>query len=50
MVLPEEKGDCQLPRGEKGGLSDPLALWERVRVRVFHQGYAKGLSRSKGQG
>ena len=24
------------PQGGRGGLSDPLALWERVRVRVFH--------------
>ena len=25
-----------VPQGGRGGLSDPLALWERVRVRVFH--------------
>ena len=32
---PESEG-LSAPQEGKGGLSDPLALWERVRVRVFH--------------
>ena len=39
MVLRRAR-DCQLPGGGVER-SDPLALWERVRVRVSHQGYAK---------
>ena len=53
-----ERGDSWLS-GERGIVSspggversDPLALWERVRVRVSHQGYAKvsqGASESEG--
>ena len=50
-ILGSSEGEgLSAPQGAKGGRSDPLALWERVRVRVSHQGYAKGLSRSKGQG
>ena len=42
--------DCQLPGGGVER-SDPLALWERVRVRVSHQGYAKvSQGASEGEG
>ena len=52
----EGKGDSSAPQGrgggrfplavlreipERGGWTRGIALWERVRVRVFHQGYAK---------